>query len=221
VRDASNREVLHFDAGSAALYVGTTGNEGDIIVRDASNREVFHFNAASAALYVGAAGNEGDVIVRDDGGNETIKLNGATGDIILSNADAAEQFDLADAVDAPPGTVVVLDESGALRPCSTAYDGRVVGIVAGAGRYRPGIVLDHREGSGRPRATVSMMGKAACRADASHGPIAIGDLLTTSATPGCAMRASDRARAFGAVIGKALSPLAEGSGLVDVLITLQ
>jgi hypothetical protein len=221
VRDASNREVFHFDSADAALYVGTTGNEGDIFVRDASNRDVFHFDSANAALYVGAAGNEGDIIVRDDNGNDTIKLNGATGDIVLSNADAAEQFDLAAACEAPPGTVMVLDDQGALTPCGSAYDRRAVGVVAGAGDYRPGIVLDHRGSASRERVTVSMMGKVACRADAAYGPIAIGDLLTTSPTVGCAMRAGDVSRAFGAVIGKALSPLAAGTGLVDLLISLQ
>ncbi len=35
------------------------------------------------------------------------------------------------------------------------------------------------------------------------------------------MKASDRSRAFGAVIGKALTPIREGVGLVDMLITLQ
>ena len=58
-------------------------------------------------------------------------------------------------------------------------------------------------------------------ADASYGPIEVGDLLTTSATAGHAMRVVDPTLAFGSVIGKALSPLEEGVGLVDVLITLQ
>jgi hypothetical protein len=65
------------------------------------------------------------------------------------------------------------------------------------------------------------MGKVPCRADAAHGGIGIGDLMTTSPTPGCAMRTCDPERAFGAVIGKALTPLSEGTGLVDMLIALQ
>ena len=36
-----------------ALYVGTTGSEGDVIVRDNSGREVIHANGSNAALYVG------------------------------------------------------------------------------------------------------------------------------------------------------------------------
>jgi hypothetical protein len=60
-----------------------------------------------------------------------------------------------------------------------------------------------------------------CRAEADSGPIGIGDLLTTSGTPGHAMRAGDPGRAFGAVIGKALAGLASGRGLIPVLVALQ
>jgi hypothetical protein len=57
--------------------------------------------------------------------------------------------------------------------------------------------------------------------DAGFGAIAVGDLLTTSPTKGHAMRANDAARAFGAVLGKALGALKEGQGLVPILVTLQ
>jgi hypothetical protein len=190
-------------------------------VRDGSDREVFQFDAGNAVLRVGASGNEGDIIVRDDAGNETIHLNGATGDIILSNADVAEQFDLAEAVQALPGSVMVLADGGRVRPASEAYDRRVVGVIAGAGDYRPGIVMHHRASDHARRVPIAMVGKASCRADAQYGAISTGDLLTSSPTPGCAMRADDSHRAFGAVIGKALTSLEKGSGLVDMIISLQ
>jgi hypothetical protein len=57
--------------------------------------------------------------------------------------------------------------------------------------------------------------------DAQFGAIAIGDLLTTSPTPGHAMVITDQAQAFGAVIGKALRPLSGGRGLIPILISLQ
>jgi hypothetical protein len=46
-------------------------------------------------------------------------------------------------------------------------------------------------------------------------------MLTTSATPGHAMKAVDRITAFGAVVGKALRSLDCGQGLIPILITLQ
>jgi hypothetical protein len=60
-----------------------------------------------------------------------------------------------------------------------------------------------------------------CKVDAEPGPIAFGDLLTSSATPGHAMRAAEPGRAFGAVIGKALGACASGRGLIPVLVALQ
>ena len=58
-------------------------------------------------------------------------------------------------------------------------------------------------------------------ADASKGPIQPGDLLTTSNTPGHAMKVTDYTRAQGATIGKAMGSLDEGQGLVLVLVALQ
>jgi len=220
VRDSQNREVFHVNGNNAAVRIGTAGNEGDISVRDASDREVLQFDAQYAVLRVGATGNEGDIIVRDDDGDEVIHLNGGTGDIILRNADAAEQFDLAEAAQIMPGTLMVLNHEGKLEPSSTAYDKKVVGIVAGAGNYRPGIVLDHKNGA-EARVPISVLGKVSCKADATYGPIEVGDLLTTSPTPGHAMKACDPQRSFGSVIGKALKPLRQGAGQVDVLIALQ
>jgi hypothetical protein len=202
------------------LRIGTSGNEGDISVRDAANREVMQFDANFAVLRVGAAGNEGDVIVRDNNGNESIHLNGGAGDIILRNADAAEDFAVAAGAHADPGMVMAVASDGSLRPCDEAYDRSVVGVVAGAGRHRPGIILG-RNPDARGHVPVSVMGKVTCRADANFGAIAAGDLLTSSPTPGHAMRVDDHDRARGAVIGKALSALDHGRGEVDLLISLQ
>jgi hypothetical protein len=57
--------------------------------------------------------------------------------------------------------------------------------------------------------------------DADRGAIKPGDLITTSDTPGHGMKVSDHAQAQGAIIGKAMSPLASGKGLVLVLVSLQ
>ena len=46
-------------------------------------------------------------------------------------------------------------------------------------------------------------------------------VLTTSATPGHAMKAGDAAKSLGALIGKALKPLATGRGLIPILVALQ
>src|SRR5581483_5569662 len=141
------------------------------------------------------------------------------GDIRLTNADCAEEFDIADAA-VEPGTVMVLNDAGDLAASIHPYDRRVAGVVSGAGAYRPGMVLDKRE-TGAVRQPIALLGKVFCKVDAQFRAISVGDLLTTSPTPGYAMATSDPIKAFGAVIGKALRPLASGQGLIPILITLQ
>jgi hypothetical protein len=109
---------------------------------------------------------------------------------------------------------------GALSQSHQPYDKRVAGVVSGAGNYKPGIALDKRH-SQSDRIPIALLGKVYCKADARYGSIEVGDLLTTSASPGHAMKASEPLKAFGAVIGKALGPLKEGQGLIPILIALQ
>lgn len=115
---------------------------------------------------------------------------------------------------------MVIDSEGALRPSDQAYDKRVAGVISGAGNYKPALILDKQESSNH-RMPIALMGKVYCKVDASYGAIKVGDLLTTSATPGYAMKASDPLKAPGSVIGKALRSLATGQGLVPILIALQ
>ena len=86
---------------------------------------------------------------------------------------------------------MVLDDRGALVPCLGAYDKRVAGVVSGAGDFKPGIVLDKREADGL-RQPIALLGKVFCKTDAAFGAIEVGDLLTTSPTPGHAMKAADQ-----------------------------
>jgi hypothetical protein len=101
-----------------------------------------------------------------------------------------------------------------------ADDRKVAGVVAGASGCRPAIVLGRRS-SGSTRYPIALSGRTFCRVDAAYDPIEVGDMLTTSPTPGHAMKASDPARAFGAVIGKALRPLRKERALIPILISLQ
>jgi hypothetical protein len=68
---------------------------------------------------------------------------------------------------------------------------------------------------------VALAGRVYCRAEALSSPIEPGDLLTTSHISGLAMRASEGVSSYGAILGKAMTPLKEGKGLVLTLINLQ
>lgn len=143
-----------------------------------------------------------------------------TGDVTLTGADCAEQFEMGSAAAVDPGTVMVIDDDGALRTSARAYDNRVAGVIAGAGNLKPGIILGNQP-SRRPMQPVALVGRVYCKADAEYGAISVGDLLTTSPTTGHALRAGDREKAFGSVLGKALRGLPAGKGLIPVLIALQ
>ena len=76
-------------------------------------------------------------------------------------------------------------------------------------------------GPGRYCSVVTLGAYKAVKTDASFGAIHAGDLLTTSSHAGYAMRVNDKAAASGAIIGKALSSLASGTGSVTVMVTLK
>ena len=143
-----------------------------------------------------------------------------TGDIQLVGADLAEEFTLVGEQAADPGSVMVIVGADQVQICDQPYDRRVAGVISGAGGYRPALLLD-RQRPGPGRHPLALTGKVWCKVDADHGPVQVGDQLTTSPTPGHAMRASDRDASFGAVLGKAMHPLASGRGLIPVLVVLQ
>jgi hypothetical protein len=145
------------------------------------------------------------------------------GDVVLTNQDCAEDFDIGLCTNVEPGTVMALDERGLLQESRHAYDKKVAGVISGAGEFKPGLILGREKGqSDSHRVAVALMGKVYCKVDAQFGEIGVGDLLTTSDTPGHAMRADDPLKAFGSVIGKALQSLSAGQkGLIPILVALQ
>ncbi len=139
-------------------------------------------------------------------------------DVCCPGADFAEDFNVTKEVE--PGEVMVLTETDALESSTKEYDKKVVGVISGAGNYKPGITLDKQTDSNN-RQPIAMMGKIYCKVDADFSAIEIGDMLTTSNNPGYAMKAVDPSKAFGAVIGKALGRLKMGKGLIPILVVLQ
>jgi hypothetical protein len=142
---------------------------------------------------------------------------------IEGGADLAEPFKLtAGASDVPQGAVVVIDDQnpGHLKMSDQGYDTRVAGVVSGANGINPGIQMQ-QQGILEGGKNVALTGRVYVQADTSNGAIKPGDLLTTSSIPGHAMKVTDHARAAGAILGKAMTGLSEGKGMVLVLVTLQ
>jgi hypothetical protein len=145
---------------------------------------------------------------------------------ISGGSDLSEQFDIQSkqaSLKPSPGMVVSIDPEhpGQLAVSSRAYDRTVAGIVSGAGGVNTGMVMGQSGSTADGQYPVALTGRVYVWADASSGPIQPGDLLTTSDTPGHAMKVADYERAQGAIIGKAMSGLEKGKGLVLVLVSLQ
>lgn len=139
---------------------------------------------------------------------------------ILGGADLAERFEAPEG--AGPGTVMAIDPGspGRLRIADRAYSHTVAGVVSGANGLHAGVELakdEQREGT----VALALTGRVWVRCDATHAAIHPGDLLTSADRAGFAMRAEDRERAQGAVLGKAMTSLEHGTGLVLVLVSLQ
>jgi len=157
----------------------------------------------------------GDVWVSNNLSTATLTIRGGS--------DLAEPFKVSSGNDSiAQGSVMVIDEEnpGQLKVSTQAYDTRVAGVLSGANGINPGIQMQ-QQGLLEGGKNVALTGRVYVLADAANGAIKPGDLLTTSDTPGHAMKVSDHAQAQGAILGKAMSGLKEGRGMVLVLVTLQ
>jgi hypothetical protein len=138
---------------------------------------------------------------------------------IDGGADLAEPFEIVGRENVEPGMVVCIDPKnpGQLRIADKGYDRMVAGIVSGANGLNPGITMQ-QGGVLAGSFPVALSGRVYGLADASYGAIQPGDMLTTSDTPGHVRKVTDYDKAHGAIVGKAMTALDEGQGLVLILV---
>jgi hypothetical protein len=188
-------------AGTAGLFVtgpGGTILSGQVGTPDPNlNQQVFRVDDTGKGFF--------------DGGTQT------------GGADFAESVAIATSASRyGPGDLLALDTKVdrqltlATEPYST--------LVAGIYSTKPGVLATPHK-LDAPASVVeiplAIVGIVPCKVSAENGPIQRGDLLVTSSTPGYAMRGTDRSRMLGAVVGKAMEPLEKGTGVIQVLVTLQ
>lgn len=220
--------VLRSDASAEIYSVSSLAHGGRFNMATSSNEEVVQLNTAGTSFIVGSLVGintktpatimdiNGDCTVRGVMTSEVVEIAGA------GALDLAESFKV-NADEIQPGMVVAIDSAnpGELTVANKAYDRKVAGIISGAGNLRAGLQLGGELMAEDGHQPVALSGRVWCWVDTAYtGPVAPGDSLTTSATPGHAMKVVDYDAAQGAVIGKAMTGLDNGKGLVLVLVNL-
>ena len=214
-----NRKPMYI----GALHDGTGTPNGETWIR-------FSVGNSGSPNHAMAIRSDGNVGIGTVNPSKKLTVRGnlllesvSTGDPVAEfgeGLDYAEGFDLSEKAGIKPGTVLVIDSDnpGKLTISSSPYDSRVAGIAAGANGLGSGVRL----GVGQFDCDVALAGRVYCNVDASGGAIEPGDLLTTSSTPGFAMKVKDRQSAQGAILGKAMQRFDQGArGQILVLVTLQ
>jgi hypothetical protein len=232
-----------FSAGNTAAWVGLNDNGSDRITFAARNGStgvggligVKNGSAGNTVLITGDTGvGHSKIGMFNASGVEVIQLHtshtAGKGRIvtpvleITAGSDLSEQFDVTSRDAAvQPGMVVCIDPGnpGKLVMSSKAYDRTVAGIVSGAGGVNPGMLMGQQGSVADGKHPIALTGRVYCLGDTSNGAIEPGDLLTTSDSPGHSMKVTDHSKAHGAIIGKAMTALESGKGLVLVLVSLQ
>jgi len=225
---------LYFDGqwkmiatGKGAVIATAPNNGGNAFTVYADNTSRAA-NAAASFTQLLVVTMDGKVGIGTSSPTQKLHVEGdakVTGTLEGGNIKAKYQ-DVAEWVESsqelPSGTVVVLDssKSNQVIAATQGYDTRVAGVIS----LRPGVALGE-EGGGR--VLVATTGRVKVKVDATNSPIQIGDLLVTSNKEGFAMKSVPvqvggvRIHRPGTLIGKALEPLAKGTGEILVLLSMQ
>jgi hypothetical protein len=239
-QDGAEQVDLNLDSGFPALQFRDTASNDEIMLGQwSSGVDGWGLRIADTAginlVDLGTESNDGSrhgsLKLRNSAGDVAIELDtsyNGMGRVICDEvevnggADLCERFNVR-GCDPEPGTVLCIDPEvvGGLIVSRKAVDPSVVGVISGAGGIRPGLSLGQAGTEADGDYRVALTGRVWVRCDARERPIRPGDMLTTSSMRGHAMSAAGLESTRGAVIGKAMSRLDSGTGLVLMLIQPQ
>lgn len=245
IEDASGTPAEDTEGGPGVIASDPDFILSDIFLRGNDEVHIFKSYATGASSSFRVYDDLTDVqLDLDEDGDLAID-----GIYSAGGADYAELIDVEGPEDAyEPGDVLVIsDEVDRAVELSTAPNStRVIGVysadpgfIAGADTPEGQIAREERalaeagfEGedglseaqiqlieTSDGKIEVAIAGIVPVKVSDENGPIQRGDLLTTSSTPGVAMKATNPQ--IGTVLGKAMSVLESGTGVIEVLIMLQ
>ena len=125
-------------------------------------------------------------------------------------ADLAERYET-DA-EYEPGTVVIFGGEKEITTTDVNTDYRVAGVIS----TDPGLKLNSSAGDDKTHPYLALRGRVPCKV---IGPVAKGDLLVTSDTPGYARSVGGNLTTAGSVFAKSLTQdMSEGAKVIEVVI---
>lgn len=211
--------LMHLRGGSPSLMIEDAATGAAFLRFNRAGQSGTHYIALGGGnqMFFNLNGTDRMVLT-----NNGLTVNGRTTTNVLeiTGADLAEKFPVTEKVE--PGMVVAIDPDhpGQLCLARGAYNRKVAGIVSGANNLSVGAILGNLPGH-EDAPPIALSGRVWVHCDASSASIEPGDLLTTADAPGQAMKVIDFVQAQGAILGKAMTPLASGQGMVLVLVSLQ
>lgn len=199
-------------AGSAMIASNTTNGGSALYAYGSSS------TSAAAVITNDSATTGGDIIQGWNQAAVKFKVT-TTGEVYAHGAFHPSGVDYSDELPAEsglePGDVVAISADGLLRRSSRRNQSDVAGVYS----TKPG-VIGSREQERRTTIPIALAGVVPVKASAENGAIRPGDLLVSSSTPGCAMRAPENP-APGTVIGKAMRGLEGANGRIEILVMLR
>lgn len=233
--EAEAEGMVHvaFDGDGTTCFVQTYNRDGEQLRPPRSttqfDNDFLTIDEAQQAVYVvGRLGEAGSAEISlsvellprpsffsvDSGGNVRGDGTFYASEFLTGSADVAEWVTVSEPVEA--GDVLELHPNAfatyrlSQYACST--------LLAGVVSTKPGFTLGEAGASDR-QACLALCGIVPVKVTNEGGPIAVGDLLVTSSTPGHAMRWASQEPCPCALVGKALEPMADEIGIILILLT--
>lgn len=211
---AGNGVQGYGENGGIGVYAGaaSVGSVCNAFLANMEGTTASSVNANNCAIFESA----GTHVARIDRTGKGYFDNGT----VTGGADVAEAFDVpSDRASYEPGDVLVISRNGTrqVEKCSEPYSRLVAGVYA----TKPGVLLtpDHIDADLSSKVPLGVIGVIPTKVSSENGPIAAGDLLVTSSTPGHAMKADLSKLQIGEAIGKALDNFnGPGAGVIEVLV---
>jgi len=201
--NALTASTIASQANSATIAASSTNTASTIVQRNSSNNTELNALYAKSLIAGTIASNSGATTGQIQG---TWTLTGSGSQLQATYSDLAEWYTSDEEYE--PGTVLVFGGVAETTTTAQINDTRCAGVVT----TDPAYTMNHDLVG--TKVCIALVGRVPCKV---VGRVKKGDMLTTSATPGYAVRAS--APTLGAVIGKALEDKDSGeAGVIEIAV---